>query len=262
MVGDSLWQTGTSTYNSSNYNYSYGVGYTYQADAQRPSSQNGGTASTIKGELDNWYSTNIAGNRLDDKVVSTAGFCNDRNTASESNWVASGTRFDYAAYERLDTNKTPTLECSNTNDIYTTKIGLITADEVSMAGGVWGNASNTSYYLYTGQYYWTMSPSYYSGFAYVFRVGLYGYLGYYNVAYAMGVRPVLNLSADITLTGTGTMSDPYVVVWFILLILLIIIFDQSIIKIIMFEIPYYVWARRKEIITKIGSTLFSGVILK
>ena len=25
------------------------------------------------------------------------------------------------------------------------------------------------------------------------------------------IRPVINLSADVTLTGTGTMSDPYVV---------------------------------------------------
>ena len=38
--------------------------------------------------------------------------------------------------------------------------------------------------------------------------------------------------------------------------MLIIIFDQSIIKIIMFEIPYYVWARGEEVIKKVLWFLF------
>ena len=204
-------QTGTSAYNSS-YNQSYYVGYTYQTGAQRPSSQNSGTASTIKGVLDNWYSTNIANKGYDDKVVSTPGFCNDRNTRSGDSWVSSGTTFYYAPYERIVSTHQPTLKCSNTNDIYTTKVGLITADEVIFAGGT--TSSNSSYYLYTGQYYWTMSPSntISSGDAYVFTVYSTGQLNYNVVGWtAPGVRPVLNLSADITLTGEGTQSNPYVV---------------------------------------------------
>ena len=205
-------QTGRSAFNSSN-DYSYYVGYTYTTNAQRPSSPNSGTASTIKGVLDSWYSTNITNQGLDDKVVSTPGFCNDRNTVSGDNWVSSGSSFNYAAYERLYTNKTPTLQCSNTNDIYTTKVGLITADEVSMAGGVYASNNNNSYYLYTGQNYLTMSPSAFNstGNAFVFYVRSSGGLGYANANNAYGVRPVLNLSADITLTGEGTMSDPYIV---------------------------------------------------
>ena len=207
-------QIGTSVYNNS-VNYSYYVGYTYQVDAQRPSTQNGGTASTIKGVLDTWYSTNVAEIGVDDKVVSTLGFCNDRNTASGSNWVASGSTFYYAAYGRLVNAKTPTLQCSNTNDIYTTKVGFITADEVSMAGGVYG-AGNSSYYLYTGQNYWTMSPHYFDvgsngSYAYVFTVWSSGSLSNSWVNYSRGVRPILNLDAYVTLTGTGTMDDPYVV---------------------------------------------------
>ncbi len=203
-------QTGTSAYNSS-YNYSYYVGYTYQTGAQRPSSQNSGTASTIKGVLDNWYQTNIANKGYDDKVVSTPGFCNDRNTASGSNWVASGTTFYYAAYYRVYGSTQPTLKCSNTNDIYTIKVGLITADEVRMAGGT--TSSNNSYYLYTGQTYWTMSPYRFSGSdAYVFAVFSSGYLDHWRVSGATGVRPVLNLSADVTISGgNGTSETPYVV---------------------------------------------------
>ncbi len=203
-------QTGTSAYNSS-YTASYYAGYTYQTNAQRPSSQNSGTASTIKGVLDNWYSTNISGKSFDDKVVSTPGFCNDRNTRSGDSWVSSGTKFYYAPYERVVTNKVPTLKCSNTNDIYTTKVGLITADEVSMAGGVVGS-SNSSYYLYTGQYYWTVSPYYYYGRPYMFDVYSTGSLNDWYVNGTSGVRPVLNLSANVTISsGNGTSETPYVV---------------------------------------------------
>ena len=204
-------QTGTSAYNSS-YNQSYYVGYTYQTGAQRPSTQNSGTASTIKGVLDNWYQTNIANKGYDDKVVSTPGFCNDRNTASGSNWVASGSTFYYVAYDRVYGSTQPTLKCSNTNDIYTTKVGLITADEVRMAGGT--TSSNRSYYLYTGQYYWTMSPYYADsgGWARVFLVSSNGSFGGSSVNNAWGVRPVLNLSADVTISsGDGTSSNPYVI---------------------------------------------------
>ena len=202
-------QIGTSAYNNS-YNQSYYVGYTYQTGAQRPSTQNSGTVSTIKGVLDNWYSTNIANKGYDDKIVSSSGFCNDRNTRSGDSWVASESTFYYAAYDRVYESIQPTLKCSNTNDIYTTKVGLITADEVMYAGA--GSIYNTSYYLYTGQNYWTMSPYEYDGWASVFIVYSYGNLdSSRRVNSTYGVRPVINLSADVTLTGSGTATDPYVV---------------------------------------------------
>ena len=203
-------QTQTSAYNSSP-SYSYYVGYTYTQDLQRPSSQNGGTASTIKGVLDTWYSTSIANQGLDSKVVSTPGFCNDRNMASGYNWsVRPSSAIYYKAFERRS-NGTPSYECSNINDLYTMKIGLITADEVMYAGGT--RNSNYGYYLYTGNYYWTLSPYYFGvGYAYVFRVGSGGGLdSYYVVTGTAGVRPVINLKADVTISGSGTASDPYTI---------------------------------------------------
>ena len=211
-------QIGTSVYNSL-HDYSYYVGYTYTIDAQRPSTQNGGTASTIKGVLDNWYQTNIINQGLDDKVVSTPGFCNDRNTTSGSSWVSSGTTFYYVPYERIVSTHQPTLKCSNTNDIYTTKVGLINIDEVIFSGAAVGDMNNNSYYLYSGQDYWTMSPSQYIvdgviSYAYMFRVAAAGSLSAgSNVDWsALGVRPVINLSADVTISsGDGTMENPYVI---------------------------------------------------
>ena len=64
----------------------------------------------------------------------------------------------------------PTLSCqlndsfnvegTNGNEKLTYPVGLITADEAMMAGGINGS-SNMLYYLYSGQNYWTMSPSHF-----------------------------------------------------------------------------------------------------
>ncbi len=124
--------------------------------------------------------------------------------------TATGSSFNYAGYKRLYTDYAPTLSC-NSGDVYTLKVGLITADEVEFAGGK--EANNTSYYLYNGQAYWTMSPSLWDGSgARVFLVrGSDGYLyaGYVDGTY--GLRPVINLKADTLFAtgGNGTQSKPY-----------------------------------------------------
>ena len=76
----------------------------------------------------------------------------------------------YGAYIRLITNSSPSYEC-NDNDLYTVSssskgnkaldypIGLITADEVKYAGSGRSSANNNKYFLYTGNNYWTMTPS-------------------------------------------------------------------------------------------------------
>ena len=153
-----------------------------------------------------------------------------QNPAGSTSGGGTGTtKTYYGAYIRLITNKAPVLTCSDSNDLFTpsgsTKgnkklskpIGLITADEVAYAGGVYGT-NNTSYYLYNNQYYWTMSPSdYYNSYgAYVFSVYSNGGLSndYYGVSNTSpGVRPVINLKADTVFDegGAGTSSNPYVV---------------------------------------------------
>ena len=87
-------------------------------------------------------------------------------------------------------------------------------DEVWYAGGN-ANHSNTSYYLNSNSVYWTMTPhsftgSNYLGFhGYVFYVWSDGELSNNGVHMSWGVRPVINLKADVYLTGSGTTSDPY-----------------------------------------------------
>ena len=91
----------------------------------------------------------------------------------------------------------------------------MTADEASMAGGVY-NIANSNYYLYNGQYTWTLSPSYFNSInsmAFVWNVLSSGGLDNgYRVANSFGTRPVINLKADAQITkGDGTALNPYVV---------------------------------------------------
>ena len=237
--GTGTGTTGTSTQlQTSAFNYTYGdntyVGYMMGLANQCTSGSCSGSTrtssysqsvsnsydSTIKGVLDDWYEKNLQSHA--DKISTEAGFCGDRTYVSGNAYGTSAT--DYGAYNRLITNKTPSFECTNTADLYTVAsssqgnkaldypIGLITADEVAYAGGVYGQTNN-GYYLYTNQYYWTMSPSYFYGSsAYVFYVGSNGTLDLSNgVNLARGVRPVINLAPNVTITGAGTTSNPYVV---------------------------------------------------
>lgn len=58
-----------------------------------------------------------------------------------------------------------------------------------------------------------MSPYIFNGsYAVVFIVNDNGSFFNNNVYDTLGVRPVINLKADVTITGSGTTYDPYVVV--------------------------------------------------
>ncbi|CDF11738.1 unknown [Mycoplasma sp. CAG:776] len=204
---------------NSSYNRSEYVGYMYTDGEQHGNTTN----SSIKEVIDSWYNSNLAS--YADKISTEAGFCSDRNLKSGS-WSSTREPLYYAAYGRLIDNKKPTLKCGNSNDLYTTlssskgnkklsnPIGLITADEVIMAGGSW-NSENSSYYLYNDVEYWTMSPYIFyvgsrSGSARMFGVDSSGNLVWYNVDDAIYIRPVINLSANITIkSGNGTSSTPY-----------------------------------------------------
>ena len=215
-------QIGTSTFsiNSRTYNDNAYVGYMYKIGSLRGTS----TESGIKKVVDDWYEANIKGTEYENSISTETGFCGDRtpstSNSSINNSGGTGTTTTYyAPYIRLNKNEQPTFECSNDSDLYTVKgsskgnkaltypVGLITADEVAYAGGVYGS-NNTSYYLYTGQNYWTMSPSYFSsGGARVFIVYSNGNLSSFNVRGSYGVRPVINLKADVQITGGNGSSD-------------------------------------------------------
>ena len=219
-------QESTFSINSNTYKNNAYVGYMYALNAVHGLTTNSG----IKRVLDTWYENNLQINYAQ-YLSKKAGFCGDRqpSTSSSTSNGQGGTGTTptyYGAYIRLvNSSKNPTFDCQNSSDLYTVAsssqgnkalnypIGLITADEVAYAGGVW-NTVNSGYYLYTGRVYWTMSPSNFhtNGTAYVYYVNGNGSLNDDSVPTLINVRPVINLSPDVTITGSGTSTDPYTVV--------------------------------------------------
>ena len=218
-------QVGTSAYNSSRNDNAY-VGYMYGTagsttyDATHANTND----STIKAYLDSWYKTNIEDKSLSSYISDTL-FCNDRSFGSSNSGTGIGTSVTYyrwygGPWSSTSSRQYPRFTCSQQNDRFTVDdeitgngdlsypIGLVTTDEVVLAGGY--NTSNSGYYLYTGNTYWTMSPNYFAGAAYVRYVISDGRADYGNNVYSSsGVRPTINLKADSLKLGSGTSDDPY-----------------------------------------------------
>ena len=221
---------------SSSFNKSYDspiyLGYMYTEGQTNGTS----TSSTIKSTIDDWYGgTTLETDSATKALVSQNQiFCNDRSLSL--NQPSTGTYKYYGARGRLDMDKAPILTCPTESDKFTSRnstignkalkypVGLITADEVALAGGL--NApkngssnsySNSSYYLYTNQQYWLGSPNYYdSGDSYdsyslEFYVSDGGSFGGFFVNQSFGVRPVISLSSKARLLGSGTYNDVYTV---------------------------------------------------
>ena len=219
-------QTGTSAFNSS-YNDNAYVGFMYgTTGASDYATTHANTNdSTIKTALDTWYTNNIK-NTTNEQYVADAIYCNDRSLDTTSDGTGAGTSAtDYGADYRLYDNKTPTLKCSQVNDRFTKSaavsgvtgngkltnaIGLITADEVAYAGGTYA-PGNSKYYLYTGNWYWTMSPSNFDGsLAGEFYVYNTGFLRNSDVRNNYGaVRAVISLSSGALSSGKGTKTEPF-----------------------------------------------------
>ena len=222
---------GTSQFNPENNDNMY-VGYMYTSG----NSHGLAISSTIKTANDNFYATKLASysNYLD----INAGFCGDRSNLNNQSGVGTGTVSTYyKGYLRVSTS-TPSLKCENTSDYYTVSsalggnktltypIGLITADDVLLAGHSGGlfdgdytyKKTILDSYLTIGDSYWTMTPvGYYNAYGvniciysfefYVFKTG---FLDDRDTTIARGLRPVINLKSILKFTGDGTRNNPYV----------------------------------------------------
>ena len=170
------------------------------------------TNSELKTVVDNWFTTNITGDNAN-KVVSGNYFCEAARVAyNGTNYKLNTGSTKLTAKESY----TPTFECTtdgNGKGVVTSKVGLVTYDEIIYAGGwYYGSGLSYPYYLNSGNLYWTMSPAGFNDFyAYAWLVDSDGHTGRNGVNSTYGVRPVLNLSADTLVSGSGTKSDPYIV---------------------------------------------------
>ena len=194
---------GFTAYNNK-YDKAEYVGFQYTEGSQRGTTTN----STIKTYLDNWYTKYFNENIGTSRFVKST-FCNDRNTSST--WASNG-YFEYAPYTRLSSSTpTPTFEC-NTNDVVTNNFGLITADEIVLAGGKAGT-DNSAFYLNNNMTYWAGSPGRFSaGISFVFV--LYPVNGLNDAIVNIRIyaaRGVISLSSESKLLGSGTYNDIYTV---------------------------------------------------
>ena len=209
---------GMSKFNK-NYDSAEYVGYMYTIGEQHGTSK----SSDIKTYLEDWYANYTDLNKTGTKIADQI-FCNDRSASSTQTaaWTSTGASYSYGARGRLDSNKKPILTCptasdkftvntSNGNGALTYPVGLITADEVAMAGGVY-DSYPSSYYLYTNQGYWSGSPDIFNSYftvAYEFDASSTLYSS--SVDLARGARPVVSLSSESKLLGSGTYNDVYTV---------------------------------------------------
>ena len=217
---------GTSTFNSSYNNIAY-VSYMYGNLGSVANARANTTNSTIKTTIDNWYISNLEAKGYTKYLSTTAVYCNDRTyTVSDYTY--------FGAYTRLYTNQTPSYDCAATEDKFTVDtstgngklthpIALMTADEVSFAGGLYGNSAPAWYYYNSAKgsstgstLWWLLSPNgWYGSSASVFIVfgsSLPGYLSNSGVNDTYGVRPAISLkSCTLYSTGNGSASDPYTI---------------------------------------------------
>ncbi len=157
------------------------------------------SSSLISTSLQSWYNDNL---KTNENYIVNYNYCNDLSNANNY----------YGAYTRNVTSNSPSYFCAS--DLINLNIGLITADEIAYAGGLY-NTNNTEYYLYKNSSWWTMSPAYYNSGAYMFNVDANGALKTtLTTASNIYIRPVINLTKDAMLSGNGTLNSKYNVIGF------------------------------------------------
>ena len=150
--------------------------------------------------LETFYENNLS---YYEKNIANSKFCSETSITDNK----------YNAYTRIITNEIPTFNCLGTSFI--SRIGTLMVDEIVYAGALY-DEENTNYYLYNSEIdnlWWTSSLARKDDSSiYPFLVSPNGSLTE-SVASTLyrGVRPVINLSRNTKVSGSGTLTDPYTV---------------------------------------------------
>ena len=184
--------------------------------------------STILTKLETWYNNNL---KTYESVIDDNVWCNDKTNVTDKtydpwgdkpNGLGYGTNVTYyGATQRLVSSTSgsaggtgPSLKCNGELSKITSKVGLITADELAFAGYARG-LSNTTTYLQenaTDTYWWSLSPGGFGGGnASVWFVHGDGGFGSGIVNSPGAVRLSISLKSTTNVTGNGTSENPYIV---------------------------------------------------
>ncbi len=185
--------------------------------------------STILTNLETWYNNSL---KTYDSLIDNNVWCNDKTNVTDTtfdpwSWTANGLGYAknityYGATQRLVSKSNsaggtgPSLKCNGELSKITSKVGLITADELAFAGYAYGLQNSTTYLQEnaTDTYWWSLSPNCFSGGnAGVWNVnGGIGNGENSGVSNTLGVRPSISLKSSTTFSnGSGTSEDPYVI---------------------------------------------------
>ena len=185
--------------------------------------------STILTNLETWYDENNLKNY--EIVIDDTVWCNDKTNVTDTSyapWEAmpdgSGYGYNltyYGATQRLVSTSGsaggtgPSLKCNGELSKITSKVGLITADELAFAGYAYEEGNRTTYLQEnaTDTSWWALSPFAFSGVdAQVWLVnGSDGSFGGHGVNGTYGVRPSISLKPSTNVTGEGTSSSPFII---------------------------------------------------
>ena len=216
---------------NTNYNDNAYVGFKYgTAGASDYATTHANTNnSTILTNLETWYNNNLK--TYADAIADTV-WCNDKTNVEDKTynpWSYGGNatglgygtnKTYYGATQRLVSTSGsaggtgPSLKCNGELSKITSKIGLITVDELAFAGYAY-ELQNTTTYLQenaTNTYWWSLSPLDFNlGSAGVWNVGE-GSFGRSTAGSTLEVRPSISIVSSATISGGfGTSEDPYVV---------------------------------------------------
>ena len=184
--------------------------------------------STILTNLEAWYNDNLS---TYEKVIDDTVWCNDKTNVTDTSYDPlrlspnglgyGANKTYYGATQRLvNTSGSaggtgPSLKCNGELSKINSKVGLITADELALAGYAYAK-NNTTTYLQenaTDTYWWSLSPDRFDGgYAYVW--GVYGSYGIFErniVNVTGGVRPSISLKSTTNVTGNGTSDSPFII---------------------------------------------------
>ena len=223
--------TYTSAFNSS-YNDNAYVGFKYGTPGSSTYSATHANTnkSTILTNLETWYTNNLK--TYADAIADTI-WCNDKTNVTDTTYdphslpgitpsgLGYGTNITYyGATQRLVSKSNsaggtgPSLKCNGELSKITSKVGLITADELALAGYAYGK-NNTTTYLQENAMdtdWWSLSPFVFYDDAGVWEGGgRNGYFGRSNVMEEYGVRPSISLKSTTNVTGDGTSSSPFII---------------------------------------------------
>lgn len=161
--------------------------------------------SSIKEYLDEWFNNKLSNYSA---YIQESKFCDDLSIEEEEN----NTIF-YSSYDRLITKEEPSLVCKG--ETYKANVGLLTADEVLFAGAY--RTDNAKVYLYKEDIalnWWTSTPYTVSGSdvtMFSFNSNSGSLANGFDVKTTLALRPVISLRSSLTISGTGTKKDPYII---------------------------------------------------